>query len=245
MRQRQLRLYSTFFVFVITVQVLFYGLSAGAQISHLELGAANYGSEYGTSEKQFLVLEQTFKDLIKKFGPTGVIYLNDLSDTDLKVVHEWTLKWLTDNNYLGIKIVDLPGNYNEVDVPMVKTAHLTNPELIQLVGKWNYALDEKSQLVSKLEKIAEHSETGLAITTYFYSKENPGIWDIPRFLKNSLLMPTGKKGYYYYYGNGDDPKNVHRDLETSEPLIFLILPRNICTTLLESLNPKMALDFTP
>lgn len=139
--------------------------------SHIELGAANYAdnvngditytSKKKISKNQFNILFMTTDELIKNKGKRGIIYINDLTEKmvayTINRLKAYIIQKYPDSD---IDLRPLVGDFFKIDIPMVTSIHLKNPE------KWFfYALygDEKN----RLEYFANHSQEGLILVTYF------------------------------------------------------------------------------
>ena len=182
-------------------------------IVHLELGAANYQAQdegRPNYPKRWHILEKTFERLIEKYGPSGKIYLNDLDQTGLEEVVEFSKKWLAERGYDRIEIVELVGDYNLIQLPSrVKTAHLSHPAPGQLTGFGYETVDYLGisnwgkHTVRTYIRIAQGSETGLKITTLYTAKPMnliPRLREIVTQYGNDeiKLVETGKIGLGYY-----------------------------------------------
>ncbi len=179
-------------VFVLSILLLL-PLSSMSDILHLELGAANYSASYSNSSKIFSVLEKTLQNMTEKYGNKGTIFINDIDSEGLKLAVVFAESWVAERGY-SIKIVPIPGDYTQIDLPHVKTLHLTNPTWNQLPNQ-KYP-EERKATAESLEKIAALSETGLIITTYF-QKEMEYLDKV--ISPASTLKNTRKNGYHYYF----------------------------------------------
>lgn len=202
--------------------------AAEAQILHLELGAANYEADAGDHPTRFLVLEQTVTDLIQKYGNSGTIYLSDAHEDGLELAGKHLEKWLQTQGQSQIKVILLPGNYLDMELPHVKTTHLTNPDADQLPTHDIQEIND--YIIKNLQKIAENSETGLLITTYFTEKPFDHIWTLPDFLGEGYeLKEVKSSGYIYHFPTGqtlDDLKSegnrMAMDFVSSESRSFVL-----------------------
>lgn len=180
---------------------------AHSEISHLELGAANYYADSGDHPDRFKILELTVQDLIAKYGESGTIYLNDIIPEGLMLACGHLREWLELHRYSKIQVIPLVGNYFEIDLPIVKTAHLSNPDFDQLPVFDRFSVIDAAKLnarmTRRLEEISDLSETGLTITTYMHHhRENP-IAKLSRQLSHDFLMlQTRSNGYPYFFSNG-------------------------------------------
>jgi hypothetical protein len=215
-----------FLFLALLVSLHFFTGIAQAEIKHLELGAANYGhSAY--SSKRFLVLEQTLRDLVEQYGPHGKIYLNDINEYGLGLAVEFTRIWLKKNGYYDISVIALPGDYTLLNLPLVTSAHLTNPEWSQLPNPKNGPAANQ-RIVKNLERIASASTTGLMITTYYFG----AIQMAAEFLQHSSVERTGRTGHYYYFPDGSDPRTTFSGSWNTEfqPKVFILKVRaSACT----------------
>ena len=176
--------------------------SVWAHIAHLELGAANYGDEYGTSENQLKVLEDTFTDLITAYGPRGVIYINDIDPRGVDLTVKHMNKWLAEKGISEIQLIALPGDYNKILIPDVTSAHLSNPGRDQLPSALATRTSNKNT-VSHLERIASHSKTGLKITTYFHNGPKNPINLLQKYSSNFVIEFVEDSGYEYFTPEGE------------------------------------------
>lgn len=198
---------------------------AYGQISHLEIGAANYSGK--TSEKRFFVLESTLTDLIHRFGPTGVVYLNDIDTKGLNEAVAHANSWLDARGLKEIQIVALPGDSNSIEVPKVKTANLTNPGRSQLPGV-EFGLEASIKTVEALETIAQKSETGLRISTYFWDGISSGMRILDSMVsEDSSLYRSNKKGLPYYYDDGKHSSQVPGSANVPATRVFYLVSRTL------------------
>ena len=191
-------------------------LASMADLLHIELGAANYDSYSSHKEdspKRFEVLKKTLEDLVTQYGKKGTIYLNDIIPEGLELAMNFAKSWAQAQGYAEIKFIPLLGDYMQMELPKVKSLHLTNPTWLQLPNQ-TYPQDRK-KLTRVLEKVASSSESGLVITTYFLNEM--------RYLNQNLsssyqFIQTQKKGYQYFYSSGEDPGY-------GKPDVFIIKPK--------------------
>lgn len=138
--------------------------------SHIELGSGNYGKNVHAdsthtaigqiSDKQFNLLFITVDELIEKKGNKGMIYINDLEEGIVR----YTIKKLQNyikNSYPDSEITLKPlvGDFFKIEMPIVNTIHLKNPE------KWFFKDLIKNK--DRLKYFADHSKEGLILATYF------------------------------------------------------------------------------
>ncbi len=66
--------------FLILILCITFSVFASENWAHLELGAGNYGKTGGkaTPDVQYKVLFWTLDELVSRFGPVGVVYINDI-----------------------------------------------------------------------------------------------------------------------------------------------------------------------
>ena len=176
-----------------------------ARISHLELGVANIVPGYvGTApDQRFLILRRVGRDLINRYGKTGVIYLNDVDRRGLAQAAAYMREWLDSVDAREVEVFTLPGDYGRIALPPVTTINLNNPSHEQLPR--SPSEDRDVEIARRLEKIARHSRTGLRINTYFY--------DDMRYLGRLLspgakLEETGERPYPYIYPDGRTASEV-------------------------------------
>jgi hypothetical protein len=221
MRLKMVRFYLLALLFVIIVPI-----PAPAQISHLELGAANYGAEYGEGAKRFEILEHTVLDLIKNYGPRGVIYLNDIDRSGLNLAVDHLAKWLTEKGLVDISIVSLLGDYSRIRLPEVKSAHLSNPGADQLPSAWAGIFNH--HIVRDLERVALQSETGLKITSYFTEGDQAYVPRIADYAQVTVLKKISSSGYEYHLPNGEDWRTYYdesRSINASHTSTFLLISK--------------------
>lgn len=208
--------------------------SAQGEISHLELGAANYEMAYGHHPKRFLVLELTAVDLIKTYGSEGVIYLNDFHEDSLEMAAEHLRSWLIQKGYQNIKVKTLPGDYHFIDIPYVKSAHLSNPDARQFPTCEH---PEVNQLITdRLELIANRSESGLRITTDLTAGKEDCVADLKKNLsQRAEINLISESGYPYYFPDGKslDEKKMGvpsaLQVENTQTKTFqLVVKKNSC-----------------
>ncbi len=185
------------------IALSFFSLDSRSDILHLELGAANYDvftAHRKDAPIRFEVLRKTLQDLTEKYGSQGTIYLNDIVPEGLNLAMEFAKSWAAEKGYVGIKFIAILGDYMKVDLPKVKSLHLTNPTWMQLPNRSEPG--RRKELAAALEEVASLSETGLKITTYFLSEMNYLNENIS---SNSALTNTKENGYRYYFSDGLDP----------------------------------------
>ena len=164
------------------------GPLAQAQILHLELGAANYSSEYGQAEERFAVLEYRMEKLIARYGASGTIYLNDVNGEGLQEAVAHSQQWLSDHGYNEIKVIPIEGNYERraifEDLPKVTTATLANPQHEQLPsGTSPVSIGFNRRVTLGLLHLAAQSATGLEIHTHFHHNRNNFIGRLAEFIQ--------------------------------------------------------------
>lgn len=192
---------------------------AKSAINHLELGAANYAASFGDSEHRFDFLKQTVTEIIARDGKKGIIYLNDIEPTGLKLAQKALRAWFKENGYHQIKIVTLLGDYNTVELPKVHSAHLGNPGTNQLPAL-EYQSRMNKRIVNGLKRLALVSETGLSITSYYYlATLNPTpitrihvLAHLARFNPGWSFHETGEYGHSYVLPNGDPASAMFPDV---------------------------------
>lgn len=160
-----------------------------AQILHLELGAANYAAVDLSREEEnrrFEALRLTVRQLASEYGATGTIYLNDKDETGLAFAANHLRAWLRDLRWNSIKVVTLPGNYNSIELPEVKTLSMNNPDRTQVLWQNDRGVygsdpslvplpgqtltttrDYNDEIARQLLRLAARSATGLRINTYY------------------------------------------------------------------------------
>jgi hypothetical protein len=218
---------------LLTIVLVFIGALGFGGLSHLELGVANYQPIPGANKNRYRVLEQTLADLIEEYGSAGTIYLNDIDYKGLEDAARHAKNWLLDSGYSEIKIISLPGDYTEINLPQVKTAHLKNPGYTQLgIGPKHGPF--AAYIIQRLEKIARLSESGLMIVSYYYQTNAPYIYNIPKYIQNSVFVETDRiSPYYYYTTNGSDPMVVYdNNLPTYAPKTFYLKSIYMCQDIL-------------
>lgn len=186
-------------ILILIITFICMSFSINAQIMHLEIGAANYSADSGTSRERFLILEDTAEKLIEEFGPSGTIYLNDIDESGLDFAKAHLDSWLFEEGYTEINVEVIVGDYTKTDFPRVKTAHMKNPDYTQLptgIDK-NIASLENREVLDALERLALNSEGGLIITSEYNTIMSPENWP----LSNSNFKKTGKLGFAYYAAN--------------------------------------------
>lgn len=140
--------------------------------SHIELGAANYGTNVhgdtyhkvkgNLSEHQHDLLFKTLDNLISRKGEVGVLYINDLQKVDV----EFTIEKL--NNYIKesypnsqIELKELVGNFFKIDLPQVDSIHLKNPEY------WFFLDANIYDNRYFMRSCANSAKEGLTLVTYY------------------------------------------------------------------------------
>jgi len=189
---------------------------ATAEISHLELGAANYSAEEGNDPKRFLTLERTTRKLIRMFGREGIIYLNDIDPSGLTLCAEHMRNWLQERGYENVRIVELPGNYTQIELPKVKTALLNHPDTSQINRR-------------DLRRVAEFSETGLTVITGhrdLYTHNNAGFNDHEGIV--DWIVDTKKRGDEYFYPDGNQD---HGAVGYKHPVYRIFAESQMCNRL--------------
>jgi hypothetical protein len=191
------------------------------KIRHLEIGAANYSAKGGNAKERFLILEKTAKNLIASYGAIGTIYLNDIDESGLEMAKTHLSAHLLNRGYSKIDVVAILGDYTEIDLPFIKTAHMKNPDYTQLPTGPDKDINSTTnkKVLSALDKIALKSETGLFITSEYEILLRPENWP----LRNSDFVPTGRIGLAYYAANHKDG-----DGYMDAPKEYHIKPKNGC-----------------
>jgi len=193
---------------LITFISLLLGLSnAFAQIRHLELGAANIGGKNRTHQTRFHAIETLLPKLIINYGEEGTIFLSDINHDGLLMAQRFAINWLVENDYPNIKVETILGNYDTTPLPRVTTARLSHPGNKQFVA-------------SSLIRLADHSETGLEVITYFNKRMRRLVE------KSARIIDTGKPGELYYTGDG----STLRDIGEGPPRIYHVQGRSHCGT---------------
>lgn len=179
-----------------------------AQISHLELGAGNH-SEFSdrSSPLRFRYLENVVENLVKTYGTTGVLYLNDIAENSVVDASDHLKNWIRAKGYT-INIEVLAGDYNSIALPeKLKTANLGNPGGPQLPGTYDRDYKkgiENLQITQSLIRIANSSETGLTISTH--GKESievlQEILEKTELLGRRWTVATEGDGFEYRWPNG-------------------------------------------
>ena len=182
-------------------------VTSKGEILHLEIGAANYSASVGNSPFRFRILEDTVEKLIAEYGVKGTIYLNDIDESGLALATSHLKNWLQSRNYNYIHVIELKGDFLNVEFLKVKTAHMKNPDYRLLPFGESDDPDSiiNKNLFNKMDEIAELSETGLIITTDY-------DWFMNRNwrLNSSRLVKTGRIGFAYYASNFE-PGNAFMD----------------------------------
>ncbi len=177
-----------------------------SQILHLELGVANYSpSDDDDINAKFKILIDTVESLIDDYGAEGTIYINDYILDGLNEAAEYLKKYLNDRGEHKIEVITLFGDYNEIEFPFVRTAHLKNPGFRQLPNMDSDITSNELKL-NTLKKISEKSESGLQLTSYFYTEG----WDVMSYIQSLLadsgdylLVDLNQEGLQYFFPNGD------------------------------------------
>jgi len=194
---------------VLIVNLLFSWQPVFAQVLHLELGAGNHSDFVEPSSPlRFRYLEHIVEGLIEKFGSTaGVIYLNDIDGKAVADAREHMEKWLHSRGY-QIKVIGIPGDYNTILFPNVKTANLGNPGGPQLPSDYNRKYEKgtkNAKIVAGLIRIASLSDTGLTISTQ--GKESIDVFQ-QMISENSMLnrnwtIAVEGEGFEYRWPDGE------------------------------------------
>jgi hypothetical protein len=183
--------------------LLLWCLPAPAQISHLEVGAANYDVSDGSSPNRFKILELTAEDLIREYGPSGKIILNDGFPEALNMAANHLRTWLARQGYRDIEVETLLADYNAMEPPPVKTANLSNPGSDQLPVFEEQPMNE--YIVRGLVNLARGSASGLKITSYYVNGNFDFVGEIRRYLGADMeLLKINDNGYPYFHPAGLD-----------------------------------------
>lgn len=167
--------------------------------SHLELGAANYGTtpilasaygpEYlGGASNQFKLLFVTVDKLVRDRGPIGTVYVNDLDEKLTKTVAQSLRQYCLERGYRFIQVVEVAGDFTRREFPHVQSAHLKNPESHLLRNK---------QLKKVLQRLADFSDSGLEVWTWF-TKDVILSWN-----EEGRIWRELGEGSIYIFPNGD------------------------------------------
>lgn len=159
---------------------------------HLELGAANYGPpnkrNKTNSKDQLYLLFWTAEQLVEKFGPKGVICVNDLEFD----ITQWAVdeldKFLTENAYHQIETRNFSGDYTKLDFTsfireygkeLFDSIHLKNPEA-NFFGK-SFTKQSRQSTRKMLKQIANQGTEGL----FLFLVDNDSF--IPQEEKNDWM----------------------------------------------------------
>lgn len=196
-----------------------------AAIRHLELGAANYSPRLGSSPEKFRYLEEVVADLVEVFGPSGVIYLNDMDEDGLELASSHLSAWLQARGLTKIEVRSLAGNYFEIDFEPVTTANLSNPGINQLLGFMPTDAMSPARRKEKfqknrdsLERLASVSETGLTIISYY----REAVEALMKTAQSVRVESTGAYGYHYAMPDGRQVTRFGR------PQIYRMIPIKKC-----------------
>lgn len=195
-----------FFMHILIITIAFLvssGYSLG-DVNHLELGAANYGADAGNHILRYDFLKRTIQDVINRDGPRGVIYLNDIVEDGLELAQNTLVEWLRQKGYSNIRVTSILGDYNEIDIPYVHSAHLGNPGHDQLPNKSGNESSNR-RIIDGLKRLAIHSDTGLTITSFFHAESSQNYMGLLGDLlvndKDWSLVDTGRVGDLYFSPN--------------------------------------------
>lgn len=190
-------------------------LSSSMSWSHVELGAANYGTSLTAdtsypckkiSSKQHKILFDTVDNLILQKGKKGVIYINDLEKRNVSfTIHKlkrYLMEKYPDNE---ITLIPLVGNFFEIAIPKVDSIHLKNPE------DWFFFNLDDEDKKNRLAYFADQAREGLTLITYF---------------KTHFLYRLAQLGVGYQLMNDDYQPYLHMDgeviMECGNVVEFLI-----------------------
>ncbi len=134
---------------------------------HAEYGAGNYGGtaligDVGIHNlrkrhpDQFRVLYDELDGLVATKGAKGVFYLNDLVAEHALYAAVKLAAYAQVKGYDQVMIRILPGDFTTIDLPVVGSAQLRNPEP-------NFLVRVSGDL---LQRLANSSASGLNLTTY-------------------------------------------------------------------------------
>ncbi len=173
------RFYKTFFLFLFSFHLLY---SFDGWL-HLELGAGNYGEKGDPQDHrttrpfdpfvQYRVLFNTVDQLIERYGPSGIIVLNDSNIHSLRYAAEQLRLYNEIRGYDRIEIDTIRGNYFNLNPKNLlesysrktfDTIHLKNPDQNFFgVTARRPLLGEKSRAKTRedLQKIANFGTEGL------------------------------------------------------------------------------------
>lgn len=231
--------------FVFTLTIIIFAFPARAQISHLELGAANVAEIAGNRPTKFAVLERTTEDLIQRYGAEGVIYLNDREASGLSEVSNFLRNWLLTHGYPNVRVVNLPGDFFKIEIPRVTTMHLSHPPP-GILPSHVFSSKSNQAYVAKFLALAAKSETGLRITTfctggdYSYMSTFMNLVDGAGVARLTELGP----GMEYVFGNGQSFQQAYPNERIGKSIDFLLEvhppePANACLAALLPTNSGM------
>lgn len=133
--------------------------------THVEWGAANYGSALQDREDRFVPSKEQHERLfsflqshIQAHGTAGVLYLNDLEPGPVAEVAAAVRTYLKEHGYDQIKVIEYPGDYTKVPVPESDTARISHPQ--------SSFFNEPGLL----NRLSARSVSGLEVLTHYNAK---------------------------------------------------------------------------
>lgn len=183
--------------------------------THIEYGAANYGiqgkttvnysSEFGVKSEnpQLNNLFLTAEQLAKEHPQPIVFFVNDLRPEDVQMAVEALRDHVAEKG-LNIEIKALAGDFGKIPLPYTDSAHLKNPdESIVASRSLNYEtrLEELKNKARVLQNMANHSRTGLKISTHFTKYDGKPL--LEEFARHTGLgFQESGIGLTYVHPNG-------------------------------------------
>ncbi|MBI3557702.1 MAG: hypothetical protein HY074_15685 [Deltaproteobacteria bacterium] len=203
------------------------GADNTAPWSHAEYGAGNYG---GTSliadsgirnlrkrhPDQFRALFDQLDALVAAKGPRGVFFVNDVIAEHALYAVVKLAAYAQARQYTQVEIRSLPGDFTQIALPTVNTAHLRNPEP-------NFLINSPAEA---LQRLANSSEGGLDVTSYVAprvwnrNKNSEAILDVTRTQESAppYIYPDGTViGPKQYVDGPHAVYNVRRKEKLPEP----------------------------
>lgn len=162
--------------------------------SHMEWGAANYGSSrskessrFQPSEQQHALLLRFIESLVAARGSRGTIYLNDLEEKPTQQVAEVVRAFVARKGWNQLAVVEWPGDYNTIEIPSTTSARISHPQ--------SSFFDSPGLL----NRMSTGAETGLEVITHYKDKMKEmsdsahGITMLAMEKQPQYLFPSGQR----------------------------------------------------
>lgn len=165
---------------------------------------------------------------MQQYGAKGIIYLNDIDSYGLELAVEHLRNWLIVNDYSEIQVIGLHGDYNSIELPKVNSAHLSNPDLLQLP---RHTSERKNRdIVKRLVEIADGSESGLTIAASYSISQGAAVLKIGDYVSSEQFFEIYSDQGYRYRRATDTLNAIKSEQQSGRDShrFQLLSPRQVC-----------------